>query len=178
MKRLILYTIIFLLACTTLRAQQRLNLDFPELAAKATETVDVTLDGTMLKLAGKFLSNSDPDERQARDVINSLTGIYVRNYEFDSDNDYDHSIAERVRAQLGSTWKKMVKVTSKRKENVDIYLDMRGDAVAGMLIICAEPHEFTLVNLVGPIDLDKLTSIEGAFGIPRITTKEKGDRHD
>lgn len=176
MKRLILITLIFIAANGAV-AQQRINLDYPELAAKASETVDVTLDGAMLRLASKFLSKDDADERQAREVINQLTGIYVRNYEFDADNQYDRGIAEKVRAQLGPSWKKLVKVTSRKSENVDIYLDMRGDAVAGMLVICAEPREFTLVNLVGPIDIDKLASIEGEFGIPHLT-KGKGGRHD
>jgi hypothetical protein len=176
MKRIVLVAILLLIAGSAF-AQQRLNLDFPELAAKASETVDVTLDGTMLRLASKFLSDDDAGEKQARDVISHLTGIYVRSYEFDQDNAYDRGVAERVRAQLGSSWQKLVKVTSKTKENVDIYLDMRGDAVAGMLIICAEPREFTVVNLVGPIDIDKLANIEGEFGIPHVT-KSKGGHRD
>src|ERR1051326_2293482 len=48
-------------------------------------------------------------------------------------------IVEKVRAQLGPNWKPMVTVRSKMKENVDIYLDMRGDNVAGLLIIDSEP---------------------------------------
>lgn len=177
MKRLIaILAFFFLVAATTAHAQQRINLDFPELSAKASETVDVTLDGPMLKMASKFLKDED-GERQARDVISRLVGIYVRSYEFDEENAYDRGLAERVRSQLGPSWKKIVKVTSKKRDNVDIYVDMRGDSAEGLLIICAEPREFTLVNLVGPIDVDKLASIEGEFGIPHIS-REKGGRHD
>jgi hypothetical protein len=162
---------------------KRIVLDFPDLAARATETVDVTLDGPMLRLAGRFLSSSDADERAVREMINGLEGIYVRSYEFDADGAYDPQLADKVRAQLGPTWKKIVKVTSRRSENVDIYTDMRGDAVAGLVIISAEPREFTVVNIVGPIDLEKLASLEGQFGIPRISKKGvgekgKGDRHE
>jgi hypothetical protein len=76
-----------------------------------------------------------------------------------------------------------VRVTSRREENVDIYTDMRGDAVAGLIIISAEPRQFTVVNIVGPIDLDKLASLEGQFGIPRLSKKqerekEHGERHE
>jgi hypothetical protein len=122
----------------------------------------------MLRLASKFLNDRDPDERQARDLIKSLTGIYVHSYEFDHDGEYDRAVVAKVREQLGPNWKPMVTVRSKYKENVDIYLDMRGDNVAGLLIISAEPRELTLVNLVGAIDIDKLASLEGEFGIPRI----------
>ena len=161
--------LIFLAALAAPLHAQRLNLDFPALAERASESTDVTLDGPMLRLASKFLNDRDPDERQARDLIKSLTGIYVHSYEFDREGEYDHGVVEKVRAQLGPNWKPLVTVRSKYKENVDIYLDMRGENVAGMLIISAEPRELTLVNLVGSIDIDKLASLEGEFGIPRIS---------
>lgn len=161
--------ILFLAALAAPLHAQRLNLDFPALAERASESTDVTLDGPMLRLAAKFLNDRDPDERQARDLIKSLTGIYVHSYEFEHEGEYDHSVVEKVRAEIGPNWKPMVTVRSKMKENVDIYVDMRGDNVAGLLIIDAEPRELTLVNLVGAIDLDKLASLSGEFGIPHIT---------
>jgi len=146
----------------------RINLDLPDMAAKASETTDVTLDGAMLRLAGKFLSSKDADERAAKEMINGLSGIYVRSYEFDHEGEYDKSQAESIRRQLGPSWKKIVKVTSRTKEDVDIYVDMRGDNVTGLLIISAEPKEFTVVNIVGPVDIEKLAGLEGQFGIPHI----------
>ena len=188
MKRYLMNLILALVATLALpvaaEAQgTRLNLDFPDMAAKASESTDVTLDGPMLRLAGKFLSSSDADERAAKEMINGLTGIYVRSYEFDHEGEYDKSQADRIRQQLGPTWKKIVKVASRTREDVDIYADTRGDAITGLLIISAEPKEFTVVNIVGPIDLDKLASLEGQFGIPHISASEhskhrKDDHHD
>src|SRR3954451_5482497 len=159
----------------------RINLDFPDLAAKASETVDVTLDGPMLRLAGKFLNSNDADERAAKEMINGLAGIYVRSYQFDHEGEYDKAQAERIRQQLGPTWKKIVKVASRTREDVDIYADTRGDAITGLLIISAEPKEFTVVNIVGPVDLEKLASLEGQFGIPHISasahSKHRKDEH-
>ncbi len=154
----------------------RLNLDLPDMAAKASETVDVTLDGAMLRLAGKFLSSTDADERAAKEMINGLKGIYVRSYEFEHEGEYDKSQAERIRTQLGPSWKKIVKVSSRTKEDVDIYVDTNGDAVTGLLIISAEPKEFTVVNIVGPVDIDRLAGLEGQFGIPHISRDLK-DKH-
>jgi hypothetical protein len=155
----------------------RLNLDLPDMAAKASETVDVTLDGAMLRLAGRFLNSNDADERAAKAMINGLSGIYVRSYEFDHEGDYDKSQADRIRQQLGPTWKKIVKVASRTKEDVDIYADTRGDAITGLLIISAEPKEFTVVNIVGPVDLEKLAGLEGQFGIPHISGEMHTKRH-
>jgi hypothetical protein len=166
----ILFSILLMLVTAVASAQTRINVDFPELAAKADETVDVTLDGPMLRFAGKFLSD-DGDERTAKDVIRNLVGIYVRSYSFQHEGEYDRAIADRVRSQLGPSWHKIVKVTSRHSDNVDIYADMRGEAVQGLVIISAEPKEFTVVNLVGPVDLDKLGSLEGQFGIPRMTAE-------
>ena len=188
MKRFLMNLILTLVAAIALPATAsaqgtRLNLDFPDLAAKASETTDVTLDGPMLRLAGKFLSNNDADERAAKEMISGLTGIYVRSYEFDHEGEYDKSQAERIRQQLGPSWKKIVKVSSKTKEDVDIYADTRGDAITGLLIISAEPKEFTVVNIIGPVDMEKLMRLEGQFGIPNIRREGKmkhgkDERHD
>ena len=172
--------LIFVLALAAPLYAQRLNLDFPALAERASETTDVTLDGPMLRLAAKFLNSHDPDERDAKDLIKSLAGIYVHSYEFDKDGEYDRSVIEKVRSQLGPSWRPMVTVRSRVKENVDIYLDTRGDSITGLLIISAEPRELTFVNIVGPIDLDKLAGLEGEFGIPRISRSRESGRgkHD
>jgi hypothetical protein len=175
MRKLIILT--FMLTTLPLFAQHVI-VDIPGLSEKATETVDVTLDGAMLKLAARFLSDSDPDERAARDMVRNLTGIYVRSYQFDKDGQYDRASIDRVRSQLGPTWKKVIDVRSKVKENVEIYIDGRGDQITGLMVISAEPRELTLVNIVGPIDLERLAALEGEFGIPKISSGGKEHGHD
>ncbi len=166
-----------LVAAALPAAAQKINLNFPELEERADEVVDVTLDATMLKLAAKFLSSDDPDERAIRDMVTGLQGIYVRSYEFAREGEYDRKLVDRVRSQLGPSWKPLVTVRSKKKNNVNIYADMRGEKIVGLVIISAEPREFTVVNISGPIDIDRLADLEGQFGIPRVTT-EKEQNHD
>ncbi|HET8775305.1 MAG TPA: DUF4252 domain-containing protein [Thermoanaerobaculia bacterium] len=166
------------LAVAVPASAQRINLDMPGLAGlaeRADEVVDVTLDASMIRLAAKFLGGDDPEEREIRDMINGLQGIYVRSYEFSKDGEYDRALIDRVKAQLGPSWKPLVTVRSKTKENVNIMADMRGERVAGLVIIAAEPREFTLVNIVGDIDIDRLSKLEGEFGIPRITKEGKDE---
>lgn len=166
------------LAVAVPASAQRINLDMPGLAGlaeRADEVVDVTLDASMIKLAAKFLGGDDPEEREIRNMINGLQGIYVRSYEFSKEGEYDRSLLDRIKSQLGSTWKPLVTVRSKTKENVNIMADMRGERVAGLVIIAAEPREFTLVNIVGDIDIDRLSKLEGEFGIPRITKEGKDE---
>jgi hypothetical protein len=37
-----------------------------------------------------------------------------------------------------------------------------------MSIIASEPREFTIVNIVGSIDLEQLHDLEGKFSIPNL----------
>ncbi|HKO57348.1 MAG TPA: DUF4252 domain-containing protein [Thermoanaerobaculia bacterium] len=172
MKAVLRLTLI--LALTPAVYAQRINLDFPGLADKAREVVDVTLDGALLRLGARFLSDHDADERAVRQMVDRLEGIYVRSYEFDRDDAYDRSAIDAVRKQLGPNWKRVVTVRSKLRENVEIYTELRGENIVGLVVIAAEPRELTIVNLVGPIDLDKLANLEGQFGIPRVS--KKGER--
>jgi hypothetical protein len=170
--------ILLTLAAAMPASAQKLNLDFPGLAERAEEVVDITVDASMLKLAAKFLSGNDPDERAVRDMITGLHGIYVRSYEFAREGEYDKGIADRLRAQLGPNWKPLVTVRSKKKENVNILADMRGDTIVGLVVIASEPRELTIVNIDGNIDIDRLADLQGHFGIPDDLTGERKSRHD
>ena len=175
--RRFLIVLVLLFPAAALQAQ-RIQIDIPPaVAAKAAETVDVTLDGAMLRLASKFLGDSG-DDRVARDMIAGLEGIYVKSYEFDEDGAYDRSILDKVRNQLGPAWKRLVQVKSREQENTEIYTEVRGDKVMGLLVMTAERRELTIVNLVGPVDVEKLSSLEGHFGIPRRTTGAKKEKSD
>ena len=165
MRKFILALAITLIALPV--SAQRLNLDFlRDLEDRAEEVVDVTLDASMLRIASRFLGKN-PDEKAIREIVQGLQGIYVRSYEFASEDEYDRGIVERLRSQLGSTWKPLVTVRSKLKKNVNIYADMRGEQITGLVVIATEPRELTVVNIVGPIDIDKLAQLQGEFGIPQ-----------
>jgi len=175
MRKFILTLVLILVAVPA--SAQRINLDFPDLEDRATEVVDVTLDASMLRMAAKFLSGTDADERAVREMIGGLDGIYVRSYEFAKEGEYDRGLIDKVKSQLGPSWKPLVTVRSKSKENVSIMADMHGDRVTGLVIIAAEPREFTIVNINGPIDIDRLAGLSGQFGIPELT-KERKHRDD
>jgi hypothetical protein len=58
---------------------------------------------------------------------------------------------------------------------VDIYVCTDRGIAQGLAIIASEPREFTVVNIVGAIDLAKLHQLEGKFGIPKIAVPDNGD---
>lgn len=173
----IILTLVLTLTIALPVSAQKINMDFPGLADRAEEVVDITLDASLLRIAAKFFSGADSDERAIRDMIRGLQGIYVRSYQFAKTGEYDRALIDRVKSQLGASWKPLVTVRSKTKENVNIYANMRGEDVVGLVIIAAEPREFTVVNIDGPIDIERLSELEGQFGIPEIS-KERKSRHD
>ena len=171
------FVLLFLLvlAVAVPASAQRINIDFPDLEERAEEVVDVTLDASMIRLASKFLSGKDADEREIRAMLEGLQGIYVRSYTFAREGEYDRKLIDRVKSQLGPTWKPLVTVRSKTRDNVNIMADTRGDKISGLVIIATEPREFTVVNIVGHIDIDRLSRLEGEFGIPRITKEGRDE---
>jgi hypothetical protein len=149
----------------------QLNLpDFDALAAKATETVNISLDTSLLGLAASFLDSNDPDDRAAKELIAGLKGIYVRNYSFGQDFAYPAAQVDLVRKQLAPpAWQRLVEVNNtKDHTHVQIYVAADRGVASGLAIIASEPREFTVVNIVGSIDLAKLRHLEGKFGIPKL----------
>ena len=139
------------------------------LAAKASDTVNITIDGALLQLAAKFLSN-EPDEQGVKRLIGKIKGIYVRSFVFNQSGEYTDADVESLRAQVkGPQWSRMASVRSQRQgEDVDVFLNMNNDQIGGLVVIAAKPRELTFVNIVGPIDLDSLARLGGQFGIPRL----------
>jgi hypothetical protein len=180
--------VFLLLVSPFLRAQEiKLPAEVEKLSATAKETVEVKMDGPMLRWASKFLSAEDPDEQKAAKLVQNLKSIYVRNFEFDKERAYSSAEVEALRSQFGPPiWSRVVGVRSERDgENVDVYFKLESEKMAGIVIIAAEPKELTFVNIVGPIEVDQLADLGGEFGIPKLKTKpsssnpvakvEKGD---
>jgi hypothetical protein len=123
----------------------------------------------LLQLASKFLDAADDsDAREIKNVIKDLKGIYVKNFEFDEPNQYSQADVEAIRTQLAAPgWQRIVTSRNKRNnENDEVYLMKEGDKITGVAILVAEARELTVVNIVGPIDMDKLGELGGHFGIP------------
>jgi hypothetical protein len=143
---------------------------FAGLASQASHSVNVTLDSNLLGLAAGFLDPSDPRDAAARELIGGLKGIYVRSYQFDGDFAYPGAEVDSLRQQLGSGgWQQIVSVRGRKDEgNVDVYISLERGKANGLAIIASAPREFTIVNIVGSIDLQKLRRLQGKFGIPNL----------
>ncbi|MEJ7713623.1 MAG: DUF4252 domain-containing protein [Pyrinomonadaceae bacterium] len=167
--------LLLLIICSASLAQaQDAKLRIEALSAleqKSVKTIDVSVDGALLQLAAKFLSSAEPDEARVKELISGLKGVYVKRYEFERAGEYAQSDVASVQSQLtNSAWTKMVTVRSKspETENVDVYTMLQGGKINGMAVIVAEAKALTVVNIVGLIDIEKLVSLEGQMGIPKL----------
>lgn len=178
------FALLALLALSGMSAQAdapsgKLSLpDFGTLSEKATNSVAITLDASLLGIAARFLDTGDPEEAAVKDIIAGLQGIYVRSYTFDRDFSFPRSELEAVRRQLAAPgWQRVVEVRSlKARTDCDVYISMDGNRANGLVIIATEPRELTIVNIVGSVDLKKLHQLEGRFGVPDLQLEEKPAR--
>lgn len=163
-------------AITAYGQEAKINLDsLATLEAKASETVDVELDERMLRLAGKVLSGKrSPDEAKIKELVAGLQGVYVKVLTFDKAGEYSATDLDPIRAQLRAPrWSKMIGVRTKRDgDNVEVFITTdSADKITGLTIISADQTELVVVNIAGQIDLEKLSELEGNFGIPHLDLK-------
>jgi hypothetical protein len=146
----------------------KMPVNLERLAARATDTVDVTLDSSMLELASKFLSNDDPDSVKIKQIVGKLKSVYVRSFEFAKDSQYSMDDIQPLRDQLkGAPWSRIFSEKSKT-EIAEVYVRRDGDKVADLVVIDAEPKELTVVHIDGSIDMNELSRLGGHMGIPKI----------
>lgn len=146
----------------------RFPVELNRLAARATESVNVTLDSSMLQLASGFLTNNDPDQQKVKQIVSKLKGVYVRSFEFDKPGQYSMSDIASIRAQLNKPgWTQIVGVQSK-DEHTEVYVKKNGKQLGGLVVLDAEPKELTIVDIDGPIDPAELSELGGHMGIPKI----------
>src|SRR5215813_9268726 len=153
----VIYALFVITTAITTHAQDpRIRLaHLDHLATKASETVDVNIDERLIQLAAKLFNDKDEDEAKIKKLVNGLKGIYVKSFEFDNENDYSPADVDSVRSQLREpTWSRLVNVTSKREGIVEVYVAMNGSDIVGLAVLSAEPKELTVVNIVGPVDLE------------------------
>jgi hypothetical protein len=176
-----------LAAQTTAAAQDaqpsagRLRLDGLErLAPKASEAVNIEIDGFLIKFAGAILSDKDPEERAVKEVIGGLKGLYVRSYEFNSEGQFTEADVASVREQLRAPgWSRLVDVDSRGRGfgDAEVYVASAGGRVEGFALLVVGPKLVTVINIVGAVDVDKLQRLKGTLNLPRIHIKRKvGDK--
>lgn len=140
--------------------------DFSNLADKAKESVDISLEGEQLKSAGAFLGGNANDP-QVAELLNGLQGIFIKVFEFDKPGQYSMRDIEGVVKQVQlEGWSRLMSVRD-GDERVEMWLrDNHVDG--GMFFVASEPTELVMINIVGKVNLAALSKLQGKMGIPNL----------
>lgn len=161
------------------RARQngRLRLDsLDRLAPKAEESVNIEIDGFLIRFAGSILSDKNPEEQAVKELVEGLKGVYVKSYEFKSEGQFAEADVSAVREQLRAPgWTRLVDVKSRGLDfgDAELYVASAGGRVEGLALLVVEPKELTVINIVGAVDVDKLRKLADTFDLPRVTVRRK-----
>ena len=150
-----------------------------ELAARASDVTEVTLDKNMLGFASKFMNRNDKDEAAAQQLIEGLDAIYVRSYEFDKDGQYSMDDVEKLRQAFEtSEWSPIVRTREHNgAEITDVLMKQVNGESRGMFVLTAEPRELTIVLILGPIRMDQLGELRGLSGLGTLGEIDKSEKH-
>jgi predicted nucleotidyltransferase len=104
-------------------------------------------------------------------ALKGLKAVQIRSYQFASDFAYSTADIEAVRSQLsGPGWTPLTQVQDRKKnEDVDIYVALDDQKITGFAIISTEPREFTILNIVGAVDLEQFAKVQKQLGLPGAT---------
>lgn len=177
----VMFIMLTLFLAGAVNAQQSARLDFNNLnylEDRAIEVVEVNVDGKLLNLAKRVLLKvKNQDAKKVGQAINGLEGIYVRVYKFETDNEYNIADVEAIRRQLQTPgWEHLANVRSKKKnQKLDVYTMFAGEEISGVAVVISENRSITLVNVVGPIDIELLAEIGGKLNIPEISIEKDPD---
>lgn len=159
------------------QAAGRLRLDnLDRLAPKAAETVNVNIDGGLIKFGCGLLSDTDEEEKQVKGMCSGLKGVYIRGFEFDAEGQYAESDVAQLREQLrGPGWSRLVDVETRGDglESAEVYAATEAGRVEGLALLFFDPKRVTVINIVGSVDLDKLRRLEGVLNLPKIRIERK-----
>jgi hypothetical protein len=97
--------------------------------------------------------------------LEGLKSVQIRSYKFSDDFVYPTAEIDALRTQLSRPgWSQLVKARHREQnENVDIYVAMENRIVEAVAIIACEPRGFTIVNVAGTIDLDRISQLRQTF---------------
>ena len=143
--------------------------DFSSLAGKATESVNISLDPWLLRIATAAVDAKDADSAATKKLLSEIKSIEIRSYQFATDFAYSSADIDAVRRQLAAPgWSQLMQVHHREnRENVDMYILTENDRTRGFALIASEPREFTIINIVGSVSAEDLPWLENHLHLPK-----------
>lgn len=135
---------------------------------KAEQVVSVNLEGQNLDEGSKLLAIRNGVSKSVKELVKGLKGVYLRRFWFGGKKSYEEADVEPIKKELRRPgWAPMIDVQLRNKnEAVSFYSYTVNDRLAGVAVLSADPKEVTLINIVGPVDLEALSELGRQMGLP------------
>lgn len=169
---------LFCAAPATPPQDARLRIDhLDKLAARASESVEITMNDVQVQFLRKLVSLSQSDQFKLKGLLSKLKGIYVRGFEFEQDGEYSDADIETIRAQLRAPgWERMVEVRNRNRGGDEVFFMPRDGEIAGFAAISTNPRKICVINIVGQMDMDEMTLLDREFHLTRCGGSNAGRR--
>ena len=160
----------------SLSPTSQVRMDLPQMEEKADEMVSVNLEGESLGVGQKLLAVRKGVSKSVKELVSGLKGVYLRRFWFSKKKAYSAEDTAPIRKQLEEDgWVPMIDVHDRQKpESVTVYSFFENKEVTGITVVSEEAQEFTVVNIVGPVDLEALSELGDQMGMPvmKLATRE------
>ena len=144
--------------------------DFRGLEARASDSVNLSVDPWMLNLMGGFIKDGDDDAADTKRIMKGIKSIQIRSFEFDQDFAYPAAEIEGVRRQLNAPgWSRLLQThNAATSENVDMYLMIEEQQPRAFALIRSEPKSFTIISVVGTVSVQDMAKLQSHFNLSRL----------
>jgi hypothetical protein len=136
-----------------------------EMRRDAVESTNITFGPLLLWFASRVIGNRDPQSAAVKSLLRGLHKVQIHSYRYNADHVYRQADLEALRSQLTTPgWHRMVQLRDRgANDDVDIYYALDNRKVTGLVVLAAEPREFTLVNIRGRIDMTEVAALCDTF---------------
>lgn len=136
------------------------------LESKAEQMVSVNLEGQSLDEGSKLLAIRNGVSKSVKELVKGLKGVYLRRFWFGGKKSYEDADVEPIRKELARPgWAPMIDAR-KKSESVTVYSYTENNRLTGVTVFSADDKEVTVVNIVGPVDLEALSELGKQMGLP------------
>jgi hypothetical protein len=151
--------VIVMLVARVASAQQIDLKSLDKLADRAKSKTEINMDGAALKSAASSLNDKQGDEAIAKKTVETMSGFFMRAFEFDKDGVFKLDDLKPILDQLKAPdWKNIIRV-KEDDELVEIWIHSSKGEPDGMVLIAAESSEVVVMNGVGVTDLNDLKAL-------------------
>lgn len=130
-------------------------------------SVDINLQGAMLRLVGAAVLQEEPELAELVSQMQAMRVLVAPVDDLDPEKTRA-ALARGVSSLEEQGWQRVVRV-KEDDEQVHVYLKEIEGRIEGLTLFVFEPHdEMTLINIAGRIDVDLLGALSQAFDVPTL----------